>query len=41
MTKEWWRIQLRLNSILEHNKFVTPPASARVKIKSQTQASLV
>ena len=36
MTEEWWRIQLILNSISKHNKFATSPASARVKIRSQT-----
>ena len=30
MTKEWWQVQLILNTILKHNTFATSPASARV-----------
>ena len=30
MAKEWWRVQLILNSVLKHNKFATSPASTHV-----------
>ena len=40
MTKEWWRVQLKLNKILKHNKFATSPAFAGV-IRYQTSVSLV
>ena len=40
MTKKWWRVQLKLNNILKHNKFATSPVSA-LKIRSQTSVLLV